>query len=273
MMTVWNENNLTVAARQLAAQTALLLPQAEDFAPSPTFQTKMSALLRRVKRQQRNRIAWNRVAAAVLALVLALGAVLTVSPQAQAAAERWFIKITDAVTLYWFAPTAEEGAAWDGLPQWTPSGYELRYDLQGQNGVRTLRYTSPHGDILLERFAIGGTEEYAVEIRSRATDGLSDAVTGQRPQGEAGTPKEYSITEVQVGVHHAQRYDFHTAAAIKDSSGDFGIRCYLDGELFHHVAVPHGAAALVWVDEAAQEIFLLIGDNADELQRMAESIY
>ena len=204
-------------------------------------------------------------------LVVAMGAVLAVSPQAQAAAKRWLMKITDVVTTYQFYPTAEETTPWDGLPQWTGEGYELTYDLQGDNGVRTLRYTSSQGDILLQRVTLYGTEN-TVEIRSRETDGFRD-LQGQRPQGEEGAPKEYTMVQTRVGPYEGQRYEFHTGAGYGDSGGDFGIRFYRDGEWFHHVAVLQGATALIWTDEEAQELFLLIGTDADALQRMAESIY
>lgn len=254
----------------MAKQTALLLPR-ENMPISPSLQEKMYALLWRTKRQQKCRAVWQRAIAAVLALVLALGAVLAASPQAQASAKRWLMKITDVVTMYQLYPTEEENTPWDGLPQWTPEGYELTYDLQGENGVRTLRYTSPKGDVLLQRLTLYGGEN-TVEIRSRETDGLSD-LQGQRPQGEAGVPKEYFITQLAVGPYEAQQYDFHAGAEYVDSSGDFGIRFYRDGEWFHHVAVLRGATALIWTDEEAQELFLLIGSDVDTLQRMAESIY
>lgn len=270
MTMVLNESLLRDAARQMAVQTAQLLPS-EERPMSSSFQEKLCGLLWRTKRKQKHRAVWLRTIAAILALMMAMGAVLVVSPQAQAAAKRWFMKITDTVTLYKLYPTANENAAWDGLPQWTPKEYELTYDLQGRNGVRTLRYTSPQGDILLQRLVLCGTEN-SVEIRSRETDGLSD-LQGQRPQGEEGVPKEYTIMQTSVGPYEAQRYDFHTATGYADSSGDFGIRFYRDGEWFHHVAVLRGSTALIWTDEEAQELFLLIGTDGDTLQRMAESIY
>ena len=270
MTIVWKEDLLREAAGQMAVQTARLLPR-EEAPLSPPFQEKMGALLWRTKRQQKRRVMWQRAMAALLALVVAMGAVLAVSPQAQAAAKRWLMKITDVVTTYQFYPTAEETIPWDGLPQWTGEGYELTYDLQGDNGVRTLRYTSSQGDILLQRVTLRGTEN-TVEIRSRETDGLRD-LQGQRPQGEEGTPKEYTMVETRVGPYEGQRYEFHTGTGYGDSGGDFGIRFYRDGEWFHHVAVLQGATALIWTDEEAQELFLLIGTDADALQRMAESIY
>ena len=137
--------------------------------------------------------------------------------------------------------------------------------------MRTLRYTSSRGDILLQRVTLYGTEN-TVEIRSRETDGFRD-LQGRRPQGEEGAPKEYTMVQTRVGPYEGQRYEFHTGTGYGDSGGDFGIRFYRDGEWFHHVAVLQGATALIWTDEEAQELFLLIGTDADTLQRMAESIY
>ena len=43
---------------------------------------------------------------------------------------------------------------------------------------------------------------------------------------------------------------------------------------FHQVSIPEGAAALVWVDERANCLFLLIGGQSrQELVSTAESIY
>ena len=128
MTIVWKEDLLREAAGQMAVQTARLLPR-EEAPLSPPFQEKMGELLWRTKRQQKRRVIWQRAIAALLALVVAMGAVLAVSPQAQAAAKRWLMKITDVVTTYQFYPTAEETVPWDGLPQWTGEGYELAYDL------------------------------------------------------------------------------------------------------------------------------------------------
>lgn len=262
---------LSAAARQTVQQMAEALP-VETMQPSAALEEKLTALLHRVKYQQTVRRAWQRTAAAILALVLALGAVVAVSPKAQAAAQRWLMQVTDTVTRYWFAPTAGEAEPWDGLPRWTPEGSELVYDLQGGNGVRTLRYTTPRGDILLECLTMGGGE-YEVEIRSYETDGLSDAATGQRPMGQAGTPEGYTMTTLEVGSHEAQCYSFHSGAELFGGSGDYGIRCYRDGAWIHHLAVPVGASVLIWQDEAAQELFILLGSDAALLERMAVSIY
>lgn len=270
MTMILNDELLRAAAHQMTVQTALLLPR-EELPLSSSLQEKMHGLLWRTKRQQKRRVMWQRAAAALLALVIAMGAVLAVSPQAQAIAKRWLMKITDVVTTYRLYPATEETASWDGLPQWVGEGYELTFDMQGDNGVRTLRYTSPQGDILLQRLTLYGTEN-TVEIRSRATDGFSN-LQGQRPQGEAGVPKEYTMTQIGIGPYEAQQYAFHTGTEYVDSSGDFGIRFYHDGEWFHHVAVLRGSTALIWTDEEARELFLLIGKNAHDLQRMAESIY
>ena len=88
MTIVWKEDLLREAAGQMAVQTARLLPR-EEAPLSPPFQEKMGGLLWRTKRQQKRRVIWQRAMAALLALVVAMGAVLAVSPQAQAAAKRW----------------------------------------------------------------------------------------------------------------------------------------------------------------------------------------
>lgn len=261
------------AAQQLARETARMLPAEEEVVFSTGFEKKMSVLLRQMKRRRVVRTLLQRAAAVVLTAVFALGVVLAVSPVAQAAARQWFMKVTDLVTFYWFAPAEREQALWNGLPQWLPEDCELVFDLQGSNGIRTLRYASPDGDILLQRITLHGNE-YTVELRSRATDGLSDAETGQRPQGEAGAPEGYAVTDTKVGGHTAQRYDFRTADKdYGDGSGDFGIRCYADGAWEHHVALAQGVSALIWMDEAAQELFILVGSDGDMLQKIAESIY
>lgn len=263
---------LREAAQQLVRETARMLPAEEEAVFSAGFEKKMGVLLRQVKHRRVVRTMLQRAAAVVLTAVFALGVVLMASPVAQASARQWFMKVTDLVTLYWFAPMETTQASWDGLPQWLPEGCDLVFDLQGNNGVRTLRYTSPKGDILLQRITLHG-KEYTVELRSRATDGLSDTETGQRPQGDAGAPEGYTITETAVGQHIAQQYDFHRADRAYGGDGDFAIRCYADGAWEHHVALAQGASALIWMDETAQELFILVGSDGDMLQKIAESIY
>ena len=118
-----------------------------------------------------------------------------------------------------------------------------------------------------------GGEEYEVEIRSHETDGLSNTLTGQRPMGVSGAPDGYERTALSIGGHEAYRYDFYSSEGVVGGSGDYGLRCYRNREWVHYVAIPAGAAVLIWQDEAAQELFILVGTEPQTLEKMALSIY
>lgn len=114
-----------------------------------------------------------------------------------------------------------------------------------------------------------------MEVRSHRTAGLSDILTGQRPQGEPGEPEGYDITEVQVQGRDAQLYRFRHLPDERAASV-YSVLFYLDGGWapFYQVAIPEQGRLLVWVDEDAGQVFLLFGTPGQEaLCRMAESMY
>lgn len=122
-----------------------------------------------------------------------------------------------------------------------------------------------------------GDEPISVELRSNSTGGLSSTETGQRPTGGAGKPEDYETENVTVHGLSAQLYRILPA---EDASPQVQHGCGLwfyrgsDPVHFHQVSIPEGAAALVWVDERANCLFLLIGGQSrQELVSTAESIY
>lgn len=176
---------LRQAARKLACQLAAALPE-EDTVFSAGFGGRMAPLLRRQKRRRTVRLVRQRTAAALLAVVLTFGAVLAVSPAARAAVSRWLRQMTTAVTAYRF-PAEQSAGTWTGNgPTWLPEGYVMDSDFTGGDGVRTVRYTSQQGDVLLAAVGFRSDRIVSMEVRSHRTAGLSDILTGQRPQGEPG---------------------------------------------------------------------------------------
>lgn len=122
-----------------------------------------------------------------------------------------------------------------------------------------------------------GDEPISVELRSSSTGGLSSTETGQRPTGGAGEPEDYETENVTVHGLSAQLYRILPA---EDASPQVQHGCGLwfyrgSGPVhFHQVSIPEGAAALVWVDERANCLFLLIGGQSrQELVSTAESMY
>ena len=265
---------LRQAARKLACQLAAALPE-EDAVFSAGFGGRMAPLLRRQKRRRTVRLVRQRTAAALLAVVLTFGAVLAVSPAARAAVSRWLRQMTTAVTAYRF-PAEQNAGTWTGNgPTWLPEGYVMDSDFTGGDGVRTVRYTSQQGDVLLAAVGFRSDRTVSMEVRSHRTAGLSDILTGQRPQGEAGEPEGYDITEVQVQGRDAQLYRFRHLPDERAASV-YSVLFYLDGGWapFYQVAIPEQGRLLVWVDEDAGQVFLLFGTPGQEaLCRMAESMY
>jgi len=218
------------------------------------------------------RAGWRDIA---IIVVLTFGAVLAVSPAARAAVSRWLRQMTTAVTAYRF-PAEQSAGTWTGNgPTWLPEGYVMDSDFTGGDGVRTVRYTSQQGDVLLAAVGFRSDRTVSMEVRSHRTAGLSDILTGQRPQGEPGEPEGYDITEVQVQGRDAQLYRFHHLPDERAASV-YSVLFYLDGGWapFYQVAIPEQGRLLVWVDEDAGQVFLLFGTPGQEaLCRMAESMY
>ena len=218
-----------------------------------------------------------RAAAAALTALLTFGAVLAASPVARAAVSRWFVQITELVTAYRITPADAGGTVQDYTPT-APLGYVLSGDFTGrENGIRVMRWTSSQGDLLFEAVPMTGDEPISVELRSSSTGGLSSTETGQRPTGGAGKPEDYETENVTVHGLSAQLYRILPA---EDASPQVQHGCGLwfyrgsDPVHFHQVSIPEGAAALVWVDERANCLFLLIGGQSrQELVSTAESIY
>lgn len=276
MNTTFSDAALRQAAQRMAYQLSVALP-AESAGFSAGFDARMGPLLRREKRRRTARRFWQRTAAALLAVVLAFGAALAVSPAARAAVGRWLHQMTTAVTAYRF-PASQSAGTWTGnSPTWLPEGYVMASDFTGDDGVRTVRYTSPQGDAMLAAVGFRSDRTVSMEVRSHRTAGLSDILTGQRPQGEPGDPEGCDITETQVRGWDAQFYRFrHLPDDEVRSVSVYSVLFYLGGDTapFYAVSIPEQGRLLVWVDEDAGQVFLLFGTPGQkELCRMAESMY
>lgn len=237
----------------------------------------MTALTRCVTRRQAVRRWGRRAAAATLTALLTFGAVLAASPVARAAVSRWFVQITELVTAYRITPADAGDTVQDYTPT-APLGYVLSGDFTGrENGIRVMRWTSSHGDLLFEAVPMTGDEPISVELRSSSTGGLFSTETGQRPTGGAGEPEDYETENVTVHGLSAQLYRIlpaeGTSPQVQHGCGLWFYRGS-DPVHFHQVSIPEGASALVWVDEQANCFFLLTGgETQSELLSMAESVY
>lgn len=276
MSILLNDEALCCGARRLAVQLAAALPAPED-GFSPAFQADMTALTCCVTRRQAVRRWGRRAAAAALTALLTFGAVLAASPTARAAVSRWFVQITELVTAYRITPADAGDTVQDYTPT-APLGYVLSGDFTGrENGIRVMRWTSSHGDLLFEAVPMTGDEPISVELRSSSTGGLSSTETGQRPTGGAGEPEDYETENVTVHGLSAQLYRIlpaeGTSPQVQHGCGLWFYRGS-DPVHFHQVSIPEGSSALVWVDEQANCFFLLTGgETQSELLSMAESAY
>ena len=276
MSILLNDEALCCGARRLAVQLAAALPAPED-GFSPAFQADMTALTRCVTRRQAVRRWGRRAAAAALTALLTFGAVLAASPVARAAVSRWFVQITELVTAYRITPADAGDTVQDYTPT-APLGYVLSGDFTGRkNGIRVMRWTSSHGDLLFEAVPMTGSAQIRAELRDGSTGGIYNTETGQRPMGEEGMPEGYDAAPVTVHGISAQLYRFAPAGqSASPARRGYGLWFYRGEDMapFHYVAVPAGASALVWVDEQANCFFLLTGgETQSELLSMAESVY
>lgn len=272
---------LRCAARQMAGALALSLPETGE-QPSAAFEERMAPLLARMRRRRVSRRAWQRAAAAAVTVVLALGIVLAVSPAARAAVSRWFLRMTELAAVYRIDPAAQETAPEDYTPT-APPDYTLTGDYTGAyngeagSGIRVMRWTSGHGDLLFQSLPLTGDVPISVELRGSDTGGLYCTETGQRPLGGPGTPEGYETESVTVHGMSAQMYHIAPAEeADRNTPHGFGLWFYRGEEPvhFHHLSVPEGGTVLLWVDERANSLFLLTGGaSQEELLSTAESMY
>lgn len=278
MNTTFSDAALRQAAQRLAHQLSAALP-AEDAGFSAGSDTRMEPLLRRERFRRTARLIWRRTAAALLAVVLAFAAVLAVSPAARAAVGQWLRQMTTKVVAYRF-PASQRAGTWTGDgPTWLPDGYVMVSDFAEDGGVRTVRYTSPQGDNMLAAVRFRSDQDISMEVRSHRTAGLSDARTGQRPQGKPGDPEGCDIREVQVQGRDARLYQFRHLPDETRSVSVYSVLFYLDSPgsdaaPFYSVSIPEKGRLLVWADEEVGQVFLLFGTPGQkELCRMAESMY
>lgn len=276
MTDITYERVLRQGAQRMAALLASELPET-DAPPSPEFTRRMEPVVQQGTRRQSRRRMWQRTAAALVTVCLSCGVILAASPVARAAVSRWFVQITELVTAYRITPADAGDTVQDYTPT-APLGYVLSGDFTGrENGIRVMRWTSSHGDLLFEAVPMTGDEPISVELRSNSTGGLSSTETGQRPTGGAGEPEDYETENVTVHGLSAQLYRILPAEdASPQVQHGCGLWFYRGSDLvhFHQVSIPEGAAALVWVDERANCLFLLIGGQSrQELVSTAESMY
>lgn len=268
MTTPLHDDTLRLAARRLSGQLALCLPEAE--AVPPALEASLSALCRRVSRRAGAQRLGRRIAAAALTALLALGAVLAASPTARAAVSRWFLELTQLASIYRVTPSEAAPAA--RTPARLPVGCTPAADLTGENGIRVLRYTSSGGDLLLESIPLTGGAPLTVELRGPDTAGLTYA-DGTRPTGKPGAPADYTAEETAV---HGLPARYYTFPAGLPANRPFSLLVYREGETanFHAVSLSPGAAALVWVDEDSNCMYLLTGGfSRQALLDTAESMY
>lgn len=128
MNTTFSDAALHQAAQRLAHQMSAALP-AEDAGFSAGSDTRMEPLLRRERHRRTARLIWRRTAAALLAVVMAFGAALAVSPTARAAVGRWLRQMTTEVVAYRF-PASQSAGTWTGgrtdmASRWLCNGVRL----------------------------------------------------------------------------------------------------------------------------------------------------
>ena len=276
MTDITYDSALRRGAQRMAALLAAELPETGD-PLSPEFARRMEPVVRQGARRQRRQRMWQRTAAALVTVCLSCGVILAVSPVARAAVSRWFVQVTELVTAYRITPADTGDAVQDYTPT-APLGYVLSGDFTGrENGIRVMRWTSSRGDLLFEAVPMTGGAPNSVELRSSATGGLSSTETGRRPLGGTGEPEDYAAEDVTVHGLSARLYRILPAkSAEPQAQRGCGLWFYRgdDPVHFHHVSIPEGASALVWMDEQANCLFLLTGGaSRQELLSMAESMY
>lgn len=256
----WTEETLCRAARQMTQGLAAALPEEDVPSPAPAER------LRRVTRRARWRRLGQRAAMIALTAALAFGAVLAVSPQARAAVENWLFLLAENRALYELLVKVETSLRpRDCTPQWLPEGYTKASDLANEEGVRSVRYTSRRGDLLLKCYPLPG-EGRTLEIRASGVTDLTGQPVDALPEGLS--PEKTAIHGM---IAHFYRFPENTARYGQEG---YLLAFYEGGAPLYSVVLPELSTALVWIDEDSGAVFLLTGGlEEDILVRIAESMY
>ena len=122
----FSENQLKLAAAQVRGAMLSSLPEPQDCAGqfSEEFERKIRNLKQQHRKRESARQVRRRIAAALIALLIGVSVLMTISPQARANVRAWIKKTFGTYTQYWFQ--GEKGGV---LPEyeltWIPEGYEM----------------------------------------------------------------------------------------------------------------------------------------------------
>lgn len=135
-------------AAAAALREALLssLPEPEDCPGdfSPAFEEKIRDLQKSHARKTARRQTFRRLAAAVLAVVIALSALVLSNPQARAAVFSWVRKVFGYRTTY-VLPEKEHMALPEYVPQWLPEGFEVVFSNKMEHSQVTSYFNPQQG--------------------------------------------------------------------------------------------------------------------------------
>lgn len=121
----FSENQLKLAAAQVRGAMLSSLPEPQDCAGqfSEEFERKIRNLKQQHRKRESARQVRRRIAAALIALLIGVSVLMTISPQARANVRAWIKKTFGTYTQYWFQ--GEKGGV---LPEyeltWIPEGFE-----------------------------------------------------------------------------------------------------------------------------------------------------
>ena len=181
MTDITYERALRQGAQRMAALLASELPETVA-PPSPEFTRRMEPVVQQGARRQSRRRMWQSTAAALVTVCLSCGVILAASPVARAAVSRWFVQITELVTAYRITPADAGDTVQDYTPT-APLGYVLSGDFTGrENGIRVMRWTSSHGDLLFEAVPMTGDEPISVSCEATAPAAFSPRRRGSVPR-------------------------------------------------------------------------------------------
>ncbi|HIT02004.1 MAG TPA: DUF4367 domain-containing protein [Candidatus Enterenecus merdae] len=144
----WRDQALEQAAALVVDALLESLPNPEDCQHvfSNDFEEKMRQLMRRQKGRRVLRTVGRRVAAAILALLIGLGAWLAADQNSRAAVLRWIREVYENSVIYRFFGAAHGGQLPAYRPTWVPEGY-LKVQSEDTGTERVLLYQDPAGEM------------------------------------------------------------------------------------------------------------------------------
>ncbi len=193
-------------------------PAAQEHSFSPEFEEKILGIMQPSRKNNR-RFALRWIAAAAAALVLVLGSVVAISPEARASVVGWLRQHTPWFSQYSYTGTAQPESPKRYALDWVPAGYTLFYQQQWTGGADFV-YTNAEGKFLVFSYLNGPKEgqlSIYTENHQLQTHPIGDSEADLYVSQAAGASNSIVWKRAEVLLHISAPVDRETLIKLAES--------------------------------------------------------